>query len=41
VDASGHVEKGWPETVDSVWNHFLVERLKPYVESGKYREKKE
>ncbi len=41
VDASGHIEEGWPETVDSVWNHFLVERLKPYVESGKYREKKE
>lgn len=40
VDASGHVEKGWPEAVDGVWKHFLFERLKPHVESGKYREKR-
>ncbi|UCG51981.1 MAG: SRPBCC domain-containing protein [Candidatus Latescibacterota bacterium] len=39
VDASGNIEKGWDETVDGVWRHFLFERLKPYVESGRYLEK--
>ncbi len=34
---SGTLEEGWAEAVDSVWRHFLVERLKPYVEQGKHR----
>jgi hypothetical protein len=38
VRAHGHVEQGWAETVDGVWQHFLHEQLKPYVESGKHRE---
>jgi hypothetical protein len=25
--------------VDAVWHHFLVERLKPYIESGAYKAK--
>ena len=41
VEASGNVKEGLAETVDRVWTHFLVERLKPYVDSGKYREKLE
>jgi hypothetical protein len=28
---AGKVEKGWAEGVDGVWQHFLVERLKPYA----------
>jgi uncharacterized protein YndB with AHSA1/START domain len=38
--ASGEVEEGWNKGVDSVWHHFLFERLKPYIESGEYRKKK-
>ncbi len=38
--AAGRVDEGWPELVDGVWAHFLFERLKPYVESGRDREKK-
>jgi len=37
---SGALEEGWPEAVDSVWKHFLVEQLKPYVEQGKHRKNK-
>lgn len=33
------LEEGWAEAVDSVWKHFLVEQLKPYVEQGKHRKK--
>jgi uncharacterized protein YndB with AHSA1/START domain len=36
VHASGEVEDGLAETVDGAWYHFLVERFKPYVESGKH-----
>ncbi len=34
---SGALEDGWAEVVDSVWKHFLVEQLKPYVEQGKHK----
>ncbi len=34
---SGAIEPGWAEVVDKVWHHFLVERLKPYLEQGKHR----
>ena len=37
VDAAGHVDAGWPEAVDAVWHHFLVERFQPYVASGAFR----
>ena len=34
--ASGEFEDGWPALVDGVWRHFLFERFKPYVETGKH-----
>jgi hypothetical protein len=37
AQGSGHVEAGWPDVVAKVWNHFLVERLKPYIEAGKHK----
>jgi hypothetical protein len=33
VRVAGQLEKGWPEVVDSVWNHFLIERFKPFAEA--------
>jgi hypothetical protein len=39
AQGSGHVEPGWPDVVAKVWNHFLVERFKPYVEAGKHKAK--
>jgi hypothetical protein len=39
VRAHGELQEAWAEAVDGVWNHFLVERLKPCVESGKHLEK--
>jgi len=36
VDAAGHMEPGWPEVVDGVWKHFILDRFKPYVEAGKH-----
>lgn len=37
VNAAGEVAEGIPDIVRSVWNHFLIERFKPYVESGMLR----
>jgi hypothetical protein len=34
VHAAGEIQEGWAEAVEGVWNHFLFERLKPYVEGG-------
>jgi hypothetical protein len=39
VSMSGQIEEGFEQTIAGVWHHFLVERLKPYVESGRYLEK--
>lgn len=39
ANCAGQVADWMPEAVDGVWKHFLIERFKPYVESGKYREK--
>ena len=36
VDAAGHLEEGWPETVDAAWRHFILDRFQPYVKSGKH-----
>lgn len=36
---SGALEEGWAEAVDSVWKHFLVEQLKPYIEQGKHKKR--
>ena len=41
VHAAGEVEEGVPAIVESVWEHFIFERFKPYVESEKYLIKKE
>jgi uncharacterized protein YndB with AHSA1/START domain len=38
-NVSGQIEDGQDKIVDAVWHHFLVERLKPYIESGAYRTK--
>jgi len=35
VHAAGEVQDGWPEAVNRAWYHFLFERFKPYVESGR------
>jgi hypothetical protein len=39
VRASGQMEESWPDTIERVWHHFLVEQFKPYVESGKHLKK--
>ena len=39
-NVSGGVPPGVEKAVDQVWTHFLSGRLKPYVESGKDRDKK-
>lgn len=31
VRGMGEVADGWPEAVNQVWHHFLVERFEPYV----------
>jgi len=35
AEGCGGVEAGTAEIVERVWRHFLIERFKPYVESGK------
>jgi hypothetical protein len=37
---AGRVDDGWPALIDGVWHHFLFDGLKPYVESGRDRDKK-
>lgn len=39
VNVAGNIKEGLDVAVDGVWNHFLIERFKPYVESGRYRNK--
>lgn len=34
---AGQYETGWDRAVDGVWKHFLFERLKPFVESGRHK----
>lgn len=34
VNIVGQIDEPTAHAVDGVWHHFLVERLKPYVESG-------
>jgi len=36
VHGSGEVGEEVPKLVEGVWHHFLFERFKPYVESGKH-----
>lgn len=35
VRGAGEVRAGIPEVVEDVWRHFLFERLKPHVETGR------
>jgi hypothetical protein len=39
VHGSGEMEEGMPAIVEKVWEHFIFERFKPYVESGKHLNK--
>jgi hypothetical protein len=39
ASSMGIMQEGWDKAVDGVWHHFLFERLKPYVESGKHLDK--
>jgi hypothetical protein len=34
VHGAGEIEEGIPAKIESVWHHFLFERLKPYIEGG-------
>jgi len=36
VHAAGEVEEGIPAIVERVWEHFIFEQLKPYIEAGKH-----
>lgn len=38
-NVAGQISDGQDKIVDAVWHHFLVERLKPYIESGTYKTK--
>jgi uncharacterized protein YndB with AHSA1/START domain len=38
-NVSGQIADGEDKVVDALWHHFLVERLKPYIESGAYKKK--
>ena len=35
VHAMGEFSEGLPKIIKGVWKHFLIERLKPYIEAGK------
>jgi hypothetical protein len=37
ANAAGQMDKGWPQVVDQVWHHFMVEGFKPYIEAGKHK----
>ncbi len=39
VHASGELEEGAAEIVQQVWEHFLFQQFRPYVETGKHLNK--
>ena len=39
TSGAGHIKEWVPPAVDEVWKHFLIERFKPYVDSGQYLKK--
>lgn len=39
ANGAGHIKDWIPQAVDDVWKHFLIERFKPYVESGQHLKK--
>jgi hypothetical protein len=36
VHAAGEVDEGVPTIVERVWQHFIFDQLKPYIEAGKH-----
>lgn len=40
VNLAGQIPDGTEKTIAGIWNHFLVERLKPYLESPEYQKRK-
>lgn len=36
VHGSGEMEEGMPAIVEKVWEHFIFERFKPYIEERKH-----
>jgi uncharacterized protein YndB with AHSA1/START domain len=40
ANLAGQLPDGVEKIVDSVWHHFLFERLKPYLESPEYKNRK-
>jgi hypothetical protein len=39
VHGAGEMDPSWPALVDQVWDHFIVQRFKPWVESGGHRKR--
>jgi hypothetical protein len=39
TNITGQIDEPTAQAVDGVWHHFLVERLKPYIDSGAYLKK--
>jgi uncharacterized protein YndB with AHSA1/START domain len=39
VHAAGEVDEGIPAIVERVWEHFIFEQLKPYIEAGNHLKK--
>ena len=39
VHGSGELDEGMPGIVEKVWEHFIFERFKPFIESGKHLNK--
>jgi hypothetical protein len=40
VHGSGELDEKTPGLVEKVWKHFILERFKPYIESGAYKKRK-
>ena len=38
-NALGQLSKEEASAIDKVWQHFIADRLKGYIESGAYRKK--
>lgn len=36
VHATGELQPDWPTVVEKVWQHFLFDQFKPYVEAGRH-----
>ena len=40
ANVAGQMPEGVEKAIAGVWNHFLVERLKPYLESPEFKKRK-